>query len=140
MITRKTFIILFSLLMALGVSFQVQSAELGGDYLVGTWVVDQDSCSDASSEFLIFRQSGAVESVRAGKLEAAGFWNLGNDMVDVHVVASPAFFHDDLKVMEGQYYAFPIRVVPFNLEADKFEAIGLLGDQVRRAVFVRCKT
>jgi hypothetical protein len=93
----------------------------------------------------MFRKSGAVESVRAEKLEAAGFWEVSGDIINVHFVASPAFFHDDqeafteLKAFEGEFYAFRIRVVPFNVELDKFEAVGLLGEQVKKAVFSRCK-
>jgi hypothetical protein len=145
MIARKAYLSVVSIIAVLGLSFQAWSSELTGEYLPGKWVVDGTNCSDPSSEFVIFRDSGAVEGVRAEKLEAAGFWEINDDIVIVHVVASPAFFHDDrkevaeLKAFEGEYYAFRIRIVPFNIEPDQFGAVGLLGEQVNRAVFNRCK-
>jgi hypothetical protein len=145
MIARKAYLSVVSIIAVLGLSFQAWSSELTGEYLPGKWVVDGTNCSDPSSEFVIFRDSGAVEGVRAEKLEAAGFWEINDDILIVHVVASPAFFHDDrkeaaeLKAFEGEYYAFRIRIVPFNIEPDQFGAVGLLGEQVNRAVFNRCK-
>jgi hypothetical protein len=135
--------VLILFLAALGVSFEARSAEITSKDLEGTWVIDQANCADAEAEFVKFRKDGAVESVRAGKLEAAGFWKLGEEMVDIHVIASPAFFHDlhpDLKVMEGQFYAFKVRLFPFNVESGSFESIGVIGDQIRRASFSRCKS
>ena len=138
MILRKTF--LFWLLAAFGISLEANAAELDANYLLGTWVVDEGSCSDASAEFIIFRESGAAESVRGGKLEAAGFWVLNGETVDFHAVASPAFFDEGLAHFEGEYFAFRIRIVPFNVEPDSFETVGFLGEQIRTAALSRCKT
>ena len=79
MTPRITFV--FWLVTTLGISLGAHSAELEADYLLGTWVVDQSHCSDTNSEFVIFRENGAVESVHEGKLEAAGFWILRSDVV-----------------------------------------------------------
>ena len=62
------------------------------------------------------------------------------------IVASPAFFHDsredavDLKAFEGEYLAFRIRVVPFDVKPDRFDVVGILGEEVIRDVFHRCKS
>lgn len=138
MIMRKTF--LFWLLATLGISLEAHAADLDANYLLGTWVLDQSSCSDASAEFLIFRESGAAESVRGGKMEAAGFWVLNGDTIDFHAVASPAFFDEQLAHLEGEYFAFRIRVVPFNVKPNSFETVGVLGEQVRTAALNRCKS
>lgn len=146
MTARRACLSMVSFVTVLGISFQAWSLELTDKYLLGKWVIDGTNCADASAEFVTFRDSGAVDAVRGGKLEAAGFWEVGDDIVSVHVVASPAFFHDnreeasDLKAFEGEYYAFRIRVVPFDIEADQFGAVGVLGDQVNRGVFIRCKS
>lgn len=146
MTARRACLSLATFMTVLGISFQAWSLELTDKYLEGKWALDGASCADTNSEFVIFRGTGAVEEIRNGRLEAAGFWELGDNIVTVHVVASPAFFQDgraeaaDLKAFEGEYYAFRIRVVPFSVEADQFGAVGILGEQVNRAVFNRCKT
>jgi hypothetical protein len=146
MVARKTYLSIFSIITVLGFSFQAWALDLTEEYLLGKWVIDGADCSDPGSEFVIFRDSGAIEGIRAGKLEAAGFWEIDDDIFIIHVVASPEFFHDDrkeaadLKAFEGEYYAFRIRVVPFNIEPDQFGAVGLLGEQINKSVFNRCKT
>jgi len=145
MIFRKATLIATVLLVGLGFSMQAtDAAELNDGYLLGTWVVDSTDCADQTAELVIFRDNGAVESVRAGKLEAAGFWMLDGDVVKAHLIASPAFFHDakegfgDLATFADGFSAFPIRVIPLNLEDNKFDGVGLLGDQVAVGVFQRC--
>jgi hypothetical protein len=145
MVLRRELLWVWALVGVLCLGAEAKAAELSSDYLLGTWLIDSTDCADNSAEFVIFRDTGAVESVREGKLEAAGFWEIVDDTVVVHVVASPAFFHGDregfegLKAFEGQYDAFRIRVVPFNVEPDSFGAIGLLGEQVSKGSFTRCK-
>lgn len=146
MIFQKAIVSLAAVLLGLSLTAEVRAADLTEDYLLGTWILDDTDCADPASEFVIFRDNGAVESVRAGELEAAGFWVLSGDIIEAHLVASPAFFHDaradflQLTSFEGEFYAFGIRVVPLNMENDKFDAVGLLGEEVSRSVFQRCKS
>ena len=95
MIARQIFLSVVSFLIVFGHSLQAWSLELSNEYLLGKWVIQGTDCSDPGSEFVIFRDSGAVEGVRAGKLEAAGFWEINDEIVVFHVTASPAFFHDN---------------------------------------------
>jgi predicted Kef-type K+ transport protein len=145
MIARRTYLSVVAFVTVLGLSFQAWSLDLTDEYMLGKWLIDGTDCSVTSSEVVIFRDSGAVEAVRAGKLEAAGFWEISDDILVVHIVASPAFFHDtreeptELEAFEGEYHAFRIRVVPFNIEPDRFGAVGQLGEQVNKGVFNRCK-
>ncbi len=146
MIARQIFLSVVSFLTVFGLSLQAWSSELSNEYLLGKWVIQGTDCSDPGSEFVIFRDSGAVEAVRAGKLEAAGFWEISDEIVVFHVAASPAFFHGaredavDLKAFEGEYYSFRIRVVPFEIEPDQFGSVGILGEQVIKGAFHRCKS
>jgi hypothetical protein len=146
MVLRRELLWVWALVGVLGLGAEAKAAELSNDYLLGKWLIDSTDCADNNAEFAIFRDTGAVESVRAGKLEAAGFWEIDDDTVVIHVVASPAFFHGEregfegLKAFEGQYDAFKIRVVPFNVETDTFGAIGLLGEEVNKGNFTRCKS
>ena len=61
-----------------------------------------------------------------------------DEVVDLSLISSPTFFDEQLKGMTGQYFYFPVRVVPFNQQANSFEAVGLLGKEVLRAHFERC--
>jgi hypothetical protein len=145
MVLRRELLWVWALVGVLCLGAEAKAAELSSDYLLGKWLINSTDCADNNAEFAIFRDTGAVESVRAGKLEAAGFWEIDDDTVVIHVVASPAFFHGEregfegLKAFEGQYDAFKIRVVPFNVETDTFGAIGLLGEEVNKGSFTRCK-
>ncbi len=144
MIMRKATVFAAALLFGLGTGLAANAAELDEGYLIGTWIVDSTDCSDSDAEHAIFRESGALESVRSGNLDAAGFWVINGDVVEAHVIATPAFFHggkEDLAMFATTgdgYSAFEIRVIPFNLEQDKFDAVGLLGDEVAIGVFRRC--
>ncbi len=111
---------------------------MSAKYFVGTWVVAGKKCDDAKGEFVTFRQNGAVESVESGKLDAAGFWSIGDGMVTLELITSPAFFHDDPKLAGAPFFAVQSRIVPVNVKDDGFEAIGILGEHVRRAPFKRC--
>ncbi len=42
-----------------------------------------------------------MEAVRAGNLEAAGFWEISDEIVVFHVAASPAFFHGARQASEN---------------------------------------
>ncbi len=146
MIGRKAFLSVVSLVTFWGLSSQAWSSELTDEYLLGKWAIQGTDCSDPGSEFVIFRDNGAVEAVRAQELEAAGFWEISNGIVVFQVVTSPAFFHGDreemseLKTFEGEYYSFRIRVVPFDMEPDQFGSVGILGEQVIKGAFHRCKS
>lgn len=122
------------------VAFESRAADevLTPELIVGTWVLKNGSCTDDKAEFVTFRGNGAVESSDKGMLQAAGFWRLADGPIKLNVIASPAFFDERLKEMEGQYYAFEINLTPFNIKDSTFEAMGVLGEQVQRATFTRC--
>ncbi len=146
MISGRTILSSIALLVVVGFGSQAWSEELTEAYLEGRWALDGSSCNDAGSAFVTFRDTGAVEEVRDGRLEAAGFWELSDEVVTVNVVASPAFFHDDseestavLQDFDGEYFGFRIRVIPFDVEADRFSAVGILDDEISKTTFNRCK-
>ena len=123
------------------------AADLDAGYLHATWVLNNENCADPGAERITFRDNGAFENMRAGKLQAAGFWVIEGDIVEAQLVASPAFFRDyfqeahdlaEVAGAEGNVNAFRLRIIPLNREPDRFDAVGLLGDQVAQAVFRRC--
>ena len=70
--------------------------------------------------------------------DAVGFWRLDNDRILLTVLAPPAPFDEKLKDVKG-YYAFDIMIAAFNITADGYEGVGMLGEQVRYGKFTRCK-
>ena len=118
------------------------AGELSQDYLAGRWVIDSQSCNSMESEYIEFRKDGTYVSGRGGKSEIVGFWNLEDDILKLHMLTSPAFFddiHGALADFENKYQYLPARMVIFNAKKDSLEAIGLLGDVIKRAKAVRCK-
>ena len=130
-----------TLLALLTFAGNATAAPLTEQSLVGNWVVNEGKCSDGNAEFLIFRKNGAVESVRNGKLDAVGFWTLSDDNISLDVLAPPSFFKDveELKDTPIGYQQFHLTIAAFDIAADSFQGIGMLGEQVRRGKFTRCK-
>lgn len=119
-------------------SQETQPASLTEATLAGKWVVNLGQCADANAEFITFGGNGAVESMREGRADAVGFWRLEAEKIYLSVLAPPARFDEKLKDVKG-YYAFDILIATFNVTADGFEGVGILGDQVRYGKFTRCK-
>ncbi len=135
-----TVLLMLSICFACGVN----AAELTPQYLQGKWVVGptEQKCDSTEPERLTFRKNGSFEGGRAGRVEASGIWTIEEGMLELHIVSSPAFFgdiHEELKAFEDQYDYYYIKIVPFNIEEGKFEAVGVIGEMVRKGVFVRCK-
>ena len=127
----------------LAFSMNAGAADLTNETLIGNWVVNDGKCTDANAEFLRFQKNGAVESMREGKLDALGFWTLSNDNIGVDVLAPPSFFKDRFKELKDatvSYQQFHITIAAFDIAADRFQGIGILGEQVRRGKFARCKS
>ena len=118
------------------------TADLNATYLTGRWVLDAQDCSAADVETIEFRKNGTFESTRAGKAEAVGFWGINADIVELHMVTSPAYFDDvepTLGAFKGLYQYFQARMAIFNIQKDSFEAVGVLGNQIKQARAVKCQ-
>jgi hypothetical protein len=117
------------------------AGDLSADYLRGRWVIDDQNCSSSKSEYLEFRKDGTFKSIRTGKAEIVGFWALAEGIVTLHMVTSPAFFDDlykELREHEGAYHYFQASLVISNAEDENFEAVGVIGSQVKRMSAARC--
>jgi len=117
------------------------AGDLSADYLYGRWVIDDQNCSSPDSEYMEFNKNGTFAGTRTGKAEIVGFWGLKGGIIDLHMVTSPAFFddlHKDLGKFEGLYSYFQGRMVIFNTQNKSFEAVGVIGDEIKRTSAVRC--
>ena len=140
---RGISLVVTSLFASLVFAVNAGAASLTNESLIGNWVVNEGKCTDANAEFLIFQKNGAVESMRDGKLDALGFWTLSDDNIGVDVLAPPSFFKERFKELKDAsvgYQQFHITIAAFDVAADRFQGIGVLGEQVRRGKFARCKS
>lgn len=144
MIRKLTCATIVVLLMVFAVPL-AHGAELSPKFLHGRWVIDEKNCGSAESEYLVIRENGTFENTRNGKTEIVGFWQISGNLkgaVSLHMVTSPAFFHDimpALKQYQDNFAYFQTTIFTFNLGKDSFEALGILGAQLKRMAAVRCK-
>jgi hypothetical protein len=131
---------------AVAMTCAVWSDEVPNDYLPGTWGIGgTEACGGAGTEHITFDPEGTFEVVQAGKATAVGFWHLVEDVLDLHMVSSPAFFDDPvtdfddpLSNFAGQYQYFYAKALLFDLEPDGFRAVATMGDMLRGANYGRC--
>ena len=118
------------------------AADLNAEYLTGRWAIDAKDCNAADVETLEFRKNGTFESIRAGKAEVVGFWEINTDILELHMVTSPSYFDDiepTLGAFKDLYQYFQARMAVYNIQKDSFEAVGVLGNQIKRARAVKCQ-
>jgi hypothetical protein len=128
------------------IAFQINTAsaaemtinQLQGKWAIGT--VEQD-CSDSSAEFFMFENDGTFKSTRNTTVEAAGFYKVDKGFVYLNFISSIGFFSDISAVLEGYkdtYTPFSVTLLPFNVSEDRFEAFGLLENQINKGIAVKC--
>ena len=141
---RKSWVVSFLVMILVGFVTAANAADVDSKYLSGNWVIGtaEQKCSDAESEYFIFRENGTLEAGRSAKAEAVGFWKIEGDILYLDFISSGGFFQDihaELKEFDGVLDYFQAKLVPFNVEENRFEAVGVLGDQINRGIAVRCK-
>lgn len=115
-------------------------AEITPKYLSGVWTIaNQKNCGLKEFEHMVFRANGTFESRRFGVTDSTGFWRNSGDILVLHLVTSPEHFDRTLKEFQGHFDYFRVKVLAFNQKANKFEAFGLIGDQVKKETLFRCK-
>ena len=136
----------FSFLVMVWIGFYsgANAADMAPEYLHGDWVIGttEQTCGVADAEYFIFNKNGTFEAGRSKKAEAVGFWQIDGDIVYLVFIASGGFFQDihaELKEYENTFDYFDVKVIPFNVEDNRFEAVGLLGDEVNKGIAIRCK-
>jgi len=124
-----------SVLMAGGAA-----AEITSKYLDGVWTItNKKNCGLKEFEHLVFRANGTFESRRFGVTDSTGFWRNLDDVLTLHLVTSPEHFDKQLKQFKGYFDYFLVKVLVFNQKPDKFEAFGLIGNQIKKEALFRCK-
>jgi hypothetical protein len=113
--------------------------EIPDGYLEGTWAIgDAEACDAPTTEHLTFDADGTFTAVQGGEPTAAGFWQLDDDKLDLHMVSSPVFFDDQLEPFTGQYTYYYAQALVFDYEDQTFRMVAYLGGQLRGANLARC--
>ncbi|MBW1786668.1 MAG: hypothetical protein JRK53_08655 [Deltaproteobacteria bacterium] len=141
---RKLLVFCLSAMLMICFSSSAVAAEMEAGYLHGNWAIGtkEQTCGDPRSEYFIFRENGTFEAGRSNKAEAVGFWRIAGDVVHLDFVSSGGFFQDihaELKSLQDQFHYFNVRLVPFNVRQDRFEAVGILEDQINKGIAIRCR-
>ncbi len=114
--------------------------EISPKYLVGVWTLEnKQNCGVKEFEHLTFKSDGTIHTNRFGNVETTGFWQMTGSFIMLHLVSSPAHFSEDLKDFEGHYDYVQVKVVTMNPKPDTFEAVGSIGNQVKKVALFRCK-
>jgi hypothetical protein len=131
---------------AVAMTWAAWSDEVPDNYLPGTWAVGgAEACGGAEAEIITFNPDGTFESTHGGQPTATGFWHLVEDVLDLHMVSSPAFFDDPttdfddpLSNFAGQYEYFYAKALLFDIEPDGFRAVATMANMLRGANYSRC--
>ena len=139
-------LLVFSFLMIFTAYFSsvANAADMAPEYLHGNWVIGttEQKCGNADAEYFVFKKTGTFEAGRSNKTEAVGFWQIDGDIVYLVFIASGGFFQDihaELKEHENTFDTYDVKLIPFNVEDNRFEAVGVLGDQVNKGIAIRCQ-
>ena len=117
------------------------ATDLSEDYFTGRWVINSQNCSSSTSEYIDFNKNGTFIGIRSDIAEIIGFWVLKEDNIELHMVTSPASFHDinkDLTQFDGIYRYFDGKMLIFNTKEKSFEAFGVIGKEIKRTSAVKC--
>ena len=142
---RGKFLVFGYLVLALvGFSSGANAADMVPEYLRGNWVIGttEQKCGDPDAEYFVFNENGTFEAGRSKKAEAVGFWQIDGDIVYLVFIASGGFFQDihaELKAYENRFDYFDVKLVPYNIEDNRFEAVGVLGAETNKGIAIRCK-
>jgi hypothetical protein len=131
---------------AVAITVAAWSDEVRDNYLPGTWAIGgAKACEAPASERITFNPDGTFEAVQQSKPSAVGFWHLVEDVLDLHMVSSPAFFDDPashfddaLSDLAGQYEYFYAKGLLFDVEQDDFRMVATMGNKLRGANYRRC--
>lgn len=140
---RSFYSFVFSSVALVCLTLSVGAAEHSSDFFHGNWAINTDGkCGLSDAEHMFFKANGTFENRRGESAEGVGFWRLEDEQLTFEILTSPGFFqdlHKELKPLKGLYGYYTIRALTFNIKADQFEAVAVLGDQMKKVNAVRCK-
>ena len=116
--------------------------DIAPHYLTGKWIINASACSDPDGEYYEFYEDGTFKSRRNRQLEIIGFWQIVEGVLYIQMLTSPAYFKDireQLSEYDGIYQHFEGKMVLFNAQPERFDTVGVLGNQLTKAFAARCQ-
>lgn len=143
---KRTVTLLSVPVCAAAMTWAAWADEVPDGYLPGTWGVGgTEACGGAGTEHVTFGPDGSFEVVQDGKATGVGFWHLEEDLLDLHMLSSAAFFDDPatdaddaLRAYAGQYQYYYAKGLLFDITPDGFRMVASMGDMLRGANYGRC--
>jgi hypothetical protein len=108
------------------------AATLSADYLAGKWTTgSKEACANVEHERTVFRQDGTAVAV--------GFWQIDDDRLDMHILASPASLGPPLQEhLDGGYGYVPVTALLFDVADDSFRMVQSIGGALQGLNVFRC--
>ena len=116
------------------------AATLSADYLAGKWTTgSKEACTKVEHERTVFRQDGTFATEHNGKAVAVGFWQIDDDRLDMHILASPASLGPPLQEhLDGGYGYVPVTALLFDVADDSFRMVQSIGGALQGLNVFRC--
>jgi hypothetical protein len=116
------------------------AATLSADYLTGKWTTgSKDACAKVEHEQTVFREDGTFATEHNGKAVAVGFWQIEDDRLDMHILASPASLGPPLQEhFAGGYGYVPVTALLFDVADDNFRMVQSMGGALQGLNVFRC--
>ena len=117
----------------------VRAAGLSPAYLAGTWsLAGSEGCG--SADYVLFRDNGTLEMGRGKTAGMAGFWELNNDTIILHMLVSPQSGHGLHPFYQSSYFYQYRTARVLNAGPDSFAAsVGAQQAQGQEYTLSRCR-
>jgi hypothetical protein len=119
----------------------VEAASLSAEYLEGRWTTGGvESCTRPEHEQTVFRKDGTFATEHNGKAVAVGFWELEDDRLDMHIMASEAVLAPALQEeLAGRYHSLHVEALLFDVADDRFRMVQNIAGELKGLDVVRCR-
>jgi hypothetical protein len=116
-----------------------QDAKLSPAYLVGRWSFG-GSGGCGSADYALFRENGTLETGTGKKVGTAGFWELSNDTIIVHMLIAPRGVLTEHPFYQDRYYYQYRAAQVLNTRPDAFDiSLGVPQAAGTQYTLTRCR-
>lgn len=116
-----------------------QDAKLSPEYLVGKWSFGgSEDCT--SGDYVLLRENGTLEQGTGKTAGMAGFWELSNDTITLHMLVKPRRVLSQHPLYQDNYYYQYRSVQMLNTRPDAFDiSVGVPQAAGTQYTLTRCR-